>query len=198
MTSVGRIVLRPTTVADEPFLRRLYASTREAELEQMPFDEEQKLQFLRFQYDAQHAHYTSAHPDASFQLVLVDGAPAGRLYLARGDVGIHLIDIALLPQFQSQGIGGSLVVELAREADADDLPITAHVECHNRALGLYRRLGFGEVADRGVYLLMERPPANARAAPTTRAIGAPRSGSPTTETTAQVPARSAAPRPSGP
>ncbi|HEX5308821.1 MAG TPA: GNAT family N-acetyltransferase [Solirubrobacteraceae bacterium] len=154
MTSPGRVAQRPVTDADEPFLRRLYASTREAELEQMPFDEEQKLQFLCFQYDAQHAHYTSAHPDASFQLVLVDGEPAGRLYVASSDERIHLIDIALLPTFRGHGVGEQLLRGLIGEADVRGRSVTAHVERHNRALRLYRHLGF-EIAEEGdVYLLM--------------------------------------------
>ncbi len=37
--------------------------------------------------------------------------------------------------------------------------VRIHVERNNPALGLYHRLGFREIEDQGVYLLMERAPA---------------------------------------
>ncbi len=161
MTAVtGRVSRRPVTAEDVPFLLRLYASTRRSELELMPLSEQQKLEFLRFQYDAQSAHHRTAYPDGSFQVVSVGDGLAGRLYVDRTDERIHLIDISLLPEFRGQGIGSSLLEELAREADAAGVPITAHVERHNRALGLYERLGFNAIADREVYLPIERPPSS--------------------------------------
>lgn len=155
----GRVTLRAIAGADESFLERVYASTREAEMQMLPWDDEQKQAFVRSQHSAQQAHHRASHPDADYQLILLDGVPAGRLYVARGDRTIHLIDIALLPEHRGRGIGGALLGELTGEADARGLPLTAHVERHNRALGLYRRLGFREVADSGVYLSIERPPA---------------------------------------
>lgn len=172
MNAAGRVSLRPVTNQDEPFLLAVYASTREQELALLPFDEEARDAFVRSQHEAQRAHYAAHHPNARFQLVLVNGEPAGRLYVDRAAEGIHLIDIALLPEFQGQGLGGSLLAELASEADATGLPITAHVERHNRALGLYRSLGFNVIADREVYLLIERP---ARASETGPARSASRS-----------------------
>jgi ribosomal protein S18 acetylase RimI-like enzyme len=47
-----------------------------------------------------------------------------------------------------------LLRELQEEARASGKSLTIHVERFNRALGLYQRLGFREVEDKGVYLLM--------------------------------------------
>lgn len=151
------VSLRPLAPEDEPFLLRVYASTRAEELALFPWSEEQKDEFVRSQYRAQQAHYGANHPDASFQVVLVDGSPAGRLYVRRSDDGIHLLDIALLPEHRGAGIGTALLEGLIAEADERTVRITAHVERNNRALALYRRLGFRQIADRDVYLLIERP-----------------------------------------
>ena len=57
--------------------------------------EEEKECFLDFQFGAQHDYYREQFPDARFDLVLVDGEPAGRLYVHRREDEIRLIDIAL-------------------------------------------------------------------------------------------------------
>ncbi|MGN6372582.1 MAG: GNAT family N-acetyltransferase [Solirubrobacteraceae bacterium] len=165
MSLGSSVTLRPIAPEDEPFLLRVYASTRAEELALFPWSDERKDEFVRSQHRAQQAHYDANHPHASFQLVLVDGSPAGRLYVQRADDGIHLLDIALLPDYRGTGIGTALLEDLLAEADERAVRVTAHVERHNRALKLYERLGFREIANREVYLLIERPCA---ASPTVR------------------------------
>ncbi len=77
------IALRPATPEDRPFLLGVYASTREQELAQVPFTPEQKAAFLAQQFEAQSVHYARHYGDASFDVVEVDGVPAGRLIVAR-------------------------------------------------------------------------------------------------------------------
>ena len=68
---------------------------------------------------------------------------------------IHLVDIALLPEFRGQGIGTRLLEVVQTEAEAAGLPVGLSVAKDNRALNLYGRLGFCRMADDGVYLKME-------------------------------------------
>ncbi len=56
------------------------------------------------------------------------------------------------------GIGTCLLSELISESEASGKPLSIHVERFNPALRLYDRLGFRQGADKGVYLLLERPP----------------------------------------
>jgi ribosomal protein S18 acetylase RimI-like enzyme len=91
-------------------------------------------------------------------VVLVDGEPAGRLYVRRGDREIRIVDIALLPERRGNGIGTSLLRDLLAEADATGKSVTIHVERFNPALRLYERLGFAVAEDKGVYLFLERLP----------------------------------------
>jgi ribosomal protein S18 acetylase RimI-like enzyme len=152
------IVLRPAAPADEPFLWEVYASTREDELALTDWDDAQKRAFVDMQFGAQHLDYHQNYPDASFQVIVVDGQAAGRLYVHRRLDEIHIIDIALLKSFRRQGIGTRLLRELHAEASAVGLPLRIHVERFNPALNLYVQLGFRVVEDQGVYLYLEWPP----------------------------------------
>jgi GNAT superfamily N-acetyltransferase len=157
-TGDAAVTLRPVGPDDDGFLAGLYASTRELELSQVPWSAGQKAAFLRMQFDAQCAHYRQHYADASFDVVLVDGEPAGRLYVARWPNEIRIVDIAFLPDRRGRGIGTRLIGSLQREAGDRGVPLTIHVERLNPALALYERLGFTMAEDKGVYLFLEWRP----------------------------------------
>jgi ribosomal protein S18 acetylase RimI-like enzyme len=152
------ISFRPIRDDDRELLFRLYASTREEELAVTPWSEEQKSAFLRQQFEAQHLFYTGQFPDAELSVVLLDGEPAGRLYVDRREEEIRLIDIALLPEHRGRGIGSEMLRNLLEEGRERSLPVRIHVERFNPALRLYERLGFEHVEDQGPYYLMEWRP----------------------------------------
>lgn len=152
--------LRPATAADEPLLFEVYASSRAAELEQVPWTAEQRQAFLTQQHRAQITSYRQRHPDAQFLVIELDGAGIGRLFRGRLGTGeIRVLDIGLLPYHCGRGIGTALLHGVIAEADALGVVVSLHVEFWNPALRLYRRLGFVEAARDEVYLRMERPPA---------------------------------------
>jgi ribosomal protein S18 acetylase RimI-like enzyme len=151
------VALRPVEPGDEEFLYRVYASTREEELARTGWDETQKAAFLRMQFDAQSRYYEEHYRGAEFSVILSEGHPAGRLYVARWREEIRIVDIALLPWHRGMGIGTRLLNELVSESEESGKPLSIHVERFNPALRLYERLGFHVVADKEVYLLMERP-----------------------------------------
>ena len=150
--------LRPIAPADHEFLLRVYASTREQELAQVAWEPAQKAAFLQMQFSAQHQHYQHHSPATSYDLILVDGGAAGRLYVARWNVEYRIVDIALLPEFRGRGIGTILLEAIIAEANVHNLPVSIHVEQANPALGLYTRLGFKPVSQYGIYSLMRREP----------------------------------------
>jgi ribosomal protein S18 acetylase RimI-like enzyme len=152
------ISLRPITPEDDSFLAGLYLSARADELAQTGWSDDDKALFCRRQFDAQTAHYSANYLGASFQVIERDGKPIGRLYVARWEREIRIIDITLLPEFRDAGIGTRLLRELQDEARAAGKSLTIHVERFNPALRLYERLGFQMVEDKGVYLLMEWNP----------------------------------------
>ena len=153
------LTLRPITDDDLPFLRRLYGTIRAEEMAMVAdWTDERKEAFVDQQFAAQHHWYQEHYTGARFEVVEVDGVPAGRLYVHRRPAEIRLVDISFLPEFRGRGLGGSLLRDLLTEGERARKPVTIHVEKYNPALRLYQRLGFQPIADRGVYWLLEWVP----------------------------------------
>ena len=150
-----RIALRPVADADRPFLLALYASTRQDELDLVAWGEGQREAFVRMQFDLQDAEYRRLSPGGRFDVVEVAGQPVGRLYVDLLPGELRIVDISLLPAFRGQGIGRALLIALQCEAAASGSSVSLHVEMHNRAAGLYERLGFATTAEHGVHRLMQ-------------------------------------------
>ena len=148
------ISLRTAQPEDEDFLAQVYASSREEELAQVAWSDEQKAAFLRSQHEAQHHHYRAYYPNADFDLILLDGEPIGRIYVDRRAEELRLMDIALLPEYRNRGIGTLLIRALMQEAVSSQKFIGLHVEQFNRAYQLYTRFGFRDVEMRGIYMYM--------------------------------------------
>ena len=160
--------LRRTTDADLAFLAEVYASTRYEELLAVPWTDAQKAAFLRWQFENQHSYYRQYYPACEFLIVEKLAGPTttpiGRLYVDRWPDQIRLVDVALLPQYRGAGFGSAMLQSILAEARATSLAVTIHVEANNRALGLYRRLGFRHVDSNGVYYLMRYEPSRGTAA----------------------------------
>ncbi len=151
-------VLRSIQTEDEPFLARLYASTRETEMALVDWSEEQKAVFLKMQFDAQHRHYLATYSDALFEVIEDGGEPVGRLYVDHRPEAIHVIDIALLPEYRGIGLGGKIMQDVLRQGEDAGLPVTIHVEQFNPAIRFYQRLGFEMLQGEGLHYLMRWRP----------------------------------------
>ena len=146
---------RPIQLTDMTFLQVVYGNTRTDIHNNLALTAEQKNVFLQHQFHAQHTHYQSHYKGANFDLVLLKKKPVGRLYIHRQKEEIRIIDIALLPDYQNQGIGTFLLKNIMQEAKKDDKIVSLHVEKMNPALKLYERLGFKRKAEVGFRFLLE-------------------------------------------
>lgn len=156
------IALRPVLATDESFLLAVYGSTRAAEMALVDWSDDVKAAFVRQQFDAQHRYYRQEFSGAAFQVIVVDGEPAGRLYVAEGADETKIIDIALLPAFQRRGVGTALLTGILARAAERAVAVTIHVERNNPARGWYDGLGFVAVDEGPVYSLLRwEPPAPA-------------------------------------
>lgn len=154
-----KIGFRRIAEADQPFLSKLYASTRQEEMDMIiDWTDAQKEAFLAQQFYAQHTFYLQQFSQADFWIVTIDNGDAGRLYIDRRPDEIRIVDIALLPAFRGRGYGRLLMENILAEGRAKGQPVRIHVEHNNRAMNLYRRLGFQKIGDNGVYFLMEWKP----------------------------------------
>jgi ribosomal protein S18 acetylase RimI-like enzyme len=149
------ITFRPITPEDTDFLYTVYARTRAEELAVVEWTESQKEAFLRAQFNAQHQAYQGTYRGGDFLVILLNDRPIGRLYLARWEQEIRIIDIALLPEHRNAGIGSTILNDILAEGTRGGKRVSIHVEMFNPALRLYQRLGFRKRGERGVYHLME-------------------------------------------
>jgi ribosomal protein S18 acetylase RimI-like enzyme len=157
-TSTGAVTLRPATDADRDHLLAVYASTREEELDQVAWPPGAREAFVEQQFTAQDHEYRRHNPHGSFDVIEVDGVPAGRLYVDRRPGDLRIVDIALLPAYRGHGVGEQLVRGLQEAAAEEGRIVSIHVELTNRAAALYERLGFVLAEDLGVYRRMEWTP----------------------------------------
>lgn len=146
---------RPVSPEDEGFLIGLYASTRAEELSQLPWEADQLEYFVRMQFAAQQQDYQRRFPGADHRILLLDGRPAGRIYLSRSEDEIRLLDLALVPDVRRKGIGSGILRDLIAEARKARKPVRVYLETYNPALGLFERLGFSRTEDIGSHYLLE-------------------------------------------
>lgn len=156
----GEVVLRAVQPADEEFLLGVYAASRADEMALVDWDETQKMAFLRSQFEAQSAQYRARFPDAEYSIILFKGNPVGRFWIGRTPEQIRLLDIAILPEFQNQGVGAVLLKSLLAESETAGVPLRHMVfKMNTAALRFYERFGFSPIEDVGAYIHMERQPA---------------------------------------
>ena len=115
---------------------------------------EQQETFLRMQYEAQRRSYLMQLPEAEYWVVRCDGSAVGRLIINGTAEEIHVVDIALLPEFRRRGIGSTLMEAIIRDASQAGKTVRLHVERFNPALRWYERLGFTVVNSGPIYLEM--------------------------------------------
>lgn len=161
MTNVA-IVRRPVAETDGQFLFELYASTREAELAQVPWTSEQKRAFLAMQFAAQTAGYREAYPQALHEMICAAGLPAGRLYWSRQPDRLHILDITVAPPQRNGGIGSHVIGEILEEGRRENKPVTIYVEDFNPSCRLFARLGFQVASQDGFQLRLQCPPSPTR------------------------------------
>lgn len=154
VVSGSEIRLEPVCPSDEDVLYETFASTRAEEMALTGWNADQQEGFLRMQYEAQRRSYLLQMPEAEYFVIRRGDAALGRLIVERRPQEIHILDIAVLPQFRSQGVGSYLMAELMKETEAAAKALTLHVERFNPALRWYERLGFTMTGSGPIYLEM--------------------------------------------
>ncbi len=149
--------LRPATLDDVVFLADVVIS---ATIAQGRFQKDVDIDEYRAGYeDWTRDTVLGAEPGCTLSVIERDGEPIGRFRVVRTQTSITLAGIQLLPSYQNQGIGSTLIEQLKREADQLQMPLYIAIEKDNpHARRLYQRLGcqlIGE--DANEYQLEYRP-----------------------------------------
>ncbi len=137
-------MLRIREESDLPFLQALDAAIRGSMLTGVAWSDIAKTQFLKTQFALQHHHFLTHHGAADFLIIRQRGRSIGRLYIDRAQPLWRIVDIAIEPSRQQQGLGRALfqwIQRLARRAGVDGIDL--HVAHDNPgAARLYSALGF--------------------------------------------------------
>jgi GNAT superfamily N-acetyltransferase len=144
---------RPAAAEDDAFLRELIASARP----DLPDP------LVDLQLRAQRREWEARYPGSRDELILVEGGPVGRIWVAWLVDACVLVDMALLPAYRRSGIGGRIVGEVLDEADRRRVPARVTVERTNApSLAFCAKHGFAEIDGDAVHVVLERPVSPAR------------------------------------
>jgi GNAT superfamily N-acetyltransferase len=149
------ITLREETAADESFLRRLFASVRQEELDLTGWNRAQCEAFLAMQFEAQRQTYRTIFAQAQFAIILLESEAIGRIIIDRTPEEIRVVDMALLTEHRGKEIGTKLMRELQSEAAQNKKPLRLRVYLDCRAKRFYERLGFRKLDESGLHEQME-------------------------------------------
>lgn len=139
------VTFREQGTTDEAVVRRAHVAHRRQLLHDTGWPADMLARFCDQQHDLQERHIAAHHPAAERRMILVGGTTVGRLCLDRGEAGWRIVDLAIVPEAQGAGVGGTVLRLLIGEAARAGADIELQVGRDNpRAEALYRRLGFVE------------------------------------------------------
>jgi ribosomal protein S18 acetylase RimI-like enzyme len=144
--------------ADRAFQERLHGSTRVEELDAAGFPEALRPAFIAQQSEAQDRHYRRVYPGADWWIFGEGNGDAGRVIVHAGADHLLVVDIALLPEHRGRGFGTQVLREVMRVATERRVSVRMSAFVGERALRLYRRLGFEERGGDGLRVGLEWRP----------------------------------------
>lgn len=147
--------IRRAETADETFLEAVYADSRRDELAPFGWSREQEDAFFKMQFQMQSRAYQMQFPDADYQIVELDGERVGRMIVQRGEKEIRLVDVSLLAEFRSRGIGTLLLERLKTEAGSDRVLSLRVLKTNAGAKRLYERMGLVAVESSDLHFTMQ-------------------------------------------
>lgn len=147
------IFLRPVQADDEEFLFELFCQSMDEGL--ISLVAAQRDAILRLQFRAQIETYKAEFPRADHHIIMLDDLMIGRVMVERTSTEHRGVDIALLREYRSGGIGTMLIGELLDEAGNAGKPFRISVVRYNPAIHLYERLGFKTTGETATHLYLE-------------------------------------------
>ncbi|TAK60161.1 GNAT family N-acetyltransferase [Methylobacter sp.] len=135
--------LRPVDERDQDFIAALYRSTRE-DLLGLPMDPIFIDNLIRSQQQIHALGVQQHYPNAQTNVLEYQGQLLGRMVFERNTTGdIRLIDIAVLPSAQRQGLARYMLQYLQQLADTHQASLSLRVFKNNlKARRLYLSAGF--------------------------------------------------------
>ena len=142
-----RLSFRQATDADKSFL---------CALNRLAYEDVVLQQFGEWDEEFQTRHFEEKWQEQAFQIVRGGDEDIGVIWTEDEPTCINLREIILLPGFQNLGIGTYLLKQVIERAHSKRKPIQLTVLKANKAVDLYKRLGFriiGEASVSSHYLM---------------------------------------------
>lgn len=107
--------------------------------------------FLWQQFEIEKKQYALFYPQAKFYLIYYKQKAIGRLYLTYTANDIRILDIGLLTDYRSMGIGSQVIQHLIQYALQNRQSLSLQVTWFNRsAFNFYQSLGFSVLNCTGI------------------------------------------------
>ena len=141
-------VLRPATMRDYSFLYDLHRTTMKDIIAQT----------WGWDHARQEQHFRQHFDPALRQIITFRGIDIGVLSVVERAKDVFLQVIEILPEYQRQGVGTSIIQSVLRQAHGKGKPVVLQVIKANRARRLYQRLGFVTTGETETHFLMRAEP----------------------------------------
>ncbi len=140
--------LRPARLEDSEFVFQVKKAALGEYIEKTwGWDEE-------FQRD----FHVNEYEPTKVEIICWQDTDMGWMQVERGSDDIRLTAIYILPEYQSRGVGSTVIRQIIEEAAATHSPVTLEVlKVNPRAQQLYEKLGFVVTGETETHNLMETP-----------------------------------------
>jgi ribosomal protein S18 acetylase RimI-like enzyme len=128
----AQVSLRPARSSDQHFASRLYLQSTKGLL----------APGRRWDRARQLKRFARGYKREYVQLIRYHGADVGWTQISESAESFHLHQIHLLVRVRGRGIGTFFITALQERARARGKPVSLNVMRGNRAIALYKRLGF--------------------------------------------------------
>ncbi len=156
-----QITLQPDVLTPEAgsLAYRLFAVDKLAEFAAIGLPQPQADELVQMQWRGRTLTYANQYHGAEDWTISIDeGTPIGRYLLQKTPQGVRMVDFAILPDWRGQGIGTQVLQKLIQSTATNGSVFSLRVEKNNRALNLYKRLGFTIVSSDEISFEMEWKP----------------------------------------
>ncbi len=132
--------------ADKEFIRNL---------NQACYENVVRKQFGKWKLDEQHQYFENKWNPDKYQLIIEKADLVGILSVQTESDHIFLAEILIVPSFQNNSLGSTVIRSVLENAKSLALPVRLQVLLLNPAINLYLRLGFSITGETSTHRLME-------------------------------------------